>query len=146
MKKYDVDEILQEGIYGAREIRPDERRKFLGTLRERVVVGLTDKQVKKQGIYAEVEELLKIHPQARLLFNGDIDYVYFSHYIELAEKHGIDYRFVSDQESDTEIGLVLAYDHAVDLEEIYVKDQPNEDTKEAPPSSGISSFFKKFFS
>lgn len=147
MKKTDVEDYLDAGIYGAKEIKPDERRQFLGTLRERIVVALTDKQVKKKGTYKEVEELMMKNPQADLLLNGDIDFGYFSDYIQLAEKYGNPYRFISNQESETDIGLILAYPHAIDREEIYVKDEPEGEKElqtETSPNK-IRSFFKKLF-
>ncbi|WP_316252510.1 DUF1694 domain-containing protein [Bacillus aquiflavi] len=51
MVKPTVDDYLQKGIYGQKEIKPDERRKFLGTLRERVIVALKQSQVReKKGL------------------------------------------------------------------------------------------------
>ncbi|MEM5596765.1 DUF1694 domain-containing protein [Niallia circulans] len=40
-----LDEYMQKGMYGAKETKPEERRKFLSTLRERVVIALKQSQV-----------------------------------------------------------------------------------------------------
>ena len=45
MVKNEVDEYLQQGIYGIKEIKPEERKKYLGTLRERVIAVLYQSQV-----------------------------------------------------------------------------------------------------
>ncbi|MEK5037091.1 DUF1694 domain-containing protein [Sporosarcina sp. FSL K6-3457] len=36
-----VDDYLQRGFYGAKEMKPAECRKFLGTIRERIIIALT---------------------------------------------------------------------------------------------------------
>ncbi len=54
MKKSDVEDYLTQGIHGAKETNPDERRKFLGTLRERVEIALIQGQVMEESIYLEV--------------------------------------------------------------------------------------------
>ena len=79
-----LDEYIQQGIHGPREINPDERRKFLGTLRERVVVVLTKSQVREPGTYKEVEDLMQKNRQATLFLNGNMNYSYLSDYIKLA--------------------------------------------------------------
>ena len=40
MSKADLDEYLKQGMYGTKETNPDERRQFLGTIRERIEVRL----------------------------------------------------------------------------------------------------------
>ena len=50
VKKPTVDEVLQQGIYGALETKPDERRKYLGTIRERIIVALKKSQVAESEI------------------------------------------------------------------------------------------------
>ena len=40
-QKSTLEEYLEQGIHGKKEINPEERRKFLGTIRERIVIALT---------------------------------------------------------------------------------------------------------
>ncbi|BCB02224.1 YueI family protein [Bacillus sp. KH172YL63] len=121
MNRPTVDDYLENGIYGQKQTKPDERRKFLGTLRERIVIALTQSQVREKGVYKEVQESLKKHPDAKLLLNGNMSYTFLSKYIKLADSHHVPFSMVTNKETETEIGLVLAYDHAIDKEEIYVK-------------------------
>ena len=62
--KHDVDEYLQQGIYGIKEIKPEERKKYLGTLRERVIAVLYQSQVLEKEVYPEIAQLIKKHPKA----------------------------------------------------------------------------------
>lgn len=120
LHKQSVDDILKEGIYGPKEIKPEEKRKFLGTFRERVLIALSRSQVREREIYPQVEEQMKENSSVRLLLNGNIDYESLSKYVKLAQNHHIEYTIVTNKEQDTDIGLVLAMDHAIDKEDIYV--------------------------
>lgn len=141
MKKPSVDEVLKEGIYGPKEIKPEERRRFLGTIRERIVAALTKSQVYEPGTYPEVEQLMKEYPDAHLYLNGSISYEEFSKYLKKANEHKIEYTIVANQEHDTDIGLVLACTYAVDKEEIFIKKSAQEPEKPAP--AGKKGFFSK---
>lgn len=120
MKKTTVDEVLQQGIYGPLETKPDERRKFLGTLRERIIAALTKSQVGEMEVYPQVEQHMKENPQSHLFLNGNMSYESLSKYVKLATKYKIEHTIVTNKEHDSEIGLVLAMEHAIDKEEIYI--------------------------
>ncbi|WP_456279307.1 YueI family protein [Bacillus sp. AK128] len=141
--KPNIDDYLNQGIYGTKEIKPEERNQFLGTLRERVVAVLTQQQVREPGTYIELEELLKLHPKATLYLNGNITYTYLSDYIKLANKHDNGFKLVTNKKVNSELGLVLAYDYAVDQENIYIN--KNEEHKEKEDENFFSSFFKRLF-
>lgn len=140
-----LDEYIQQGIHGPREINPDERRKFLGTLRERVVVVLTKSQVREPGTYKEVEKLMAQHKQATLFLNGNMNYSYLSDYIKLANKVGSKFSLSTNKEHDSDLGLVLAYDHAVNIEDIYITKQDEVEQHDEHDENSIIRFFKKFF-
>jgi uncharacterized protein YueI len=149
LSKPTIDDYLDNGIYGQKQTKPDERRKFLGSLRERIVIALTQSQVREKGVYKEVQESLKKHPDAKLLLNGNMSYSYLSKYIKLADTYHVSFSMVTNKEVETDIGLVLTYDHAIDKEEIYVK-KKNEKTsvaktKQKPKKSIFSSIKNKLF-
>lgn len=140
-----MDDYIQQGIHGIREIKPDERRKFLGTLRERVVVALTKQQVREPGTYKEkIEDLMKKNKDATLFLNGTMDYSEISDYIKIANKIGSKFLISTNKEANTDLGLVLAYDHAINKEDIYIKKQ-KEQIEEQKHENHISQFFKKIF-
>jgi len=143
LKKTTVDEVLQQGIYGQLETKPDERRRFLGTLRERIVVALTKIQVAETDVYPQVEKAMKEKPQSHLFLNGNMSYETLSKYVKLAKKYKIEHTLVTNKEHDSEIGLVLAMDHAIDKEEIYITSkEPEPPELEVKKSKG---FFSKIF-
>jgi uncharacterized protein YueI len=146
MPKSKVDEYLQQGMYGPKETNPDERRKYLGTLRERIVIALKQGQVKEEHVYVEVERAMKENKEAHLYLNGSIAYDYLSKYTKLANKYSIGFTMVTNKEHETDIGLVLAHSHAVNKEEIYVKTPIQNINLEQPEEKkGVFSFLNKFF-
>ncbi|HJV18216.1 MAG TPA: YueI family protein [Bacillales bacterium] len=143
MTKPTVDEVLQQGIHGVKEIKPDEKRKFLGTYRERIIIALKKNQVMEKEIYPQVEKRMKENRTAHLFLNGNISYEALSKYVKIAKKYKIEHTIVANKEHDTEIGLVLAMDHAIDKEEVYVTEKELEPVK--PATQEKSSFFTKLF-
>jgi uncharacterized protein YueI len=141
LEKQSVEDVLKQGIHGPLETKPDERRKFLGTIRERIIVALTKKQVEEEGIYTEVEKYMKEYKKARLLLNGMMEYSYLSKYMRLASKYKIVHTIVTNKEHESEIGLILAMDYAIDKEEIYLK--KNVQIQNEPKKSLFSKIFKR---
>jgi uncharacterized protein YueI len=141
-----VDDYVKQGMYGQKQTKPDERRKFLGTIRERIVVALTQPQVRREGTILEAESALKENPSAHLYLNGNMNYSYLSKYIKLASQYGVEYTIVTNKEHNSEIGLVLAYDHAIDKEEIYISsDKSQKESPEKKEKKGVAGFFQKLF-
>lgn len=70
MKKRNVDDYLQEGIYGTPETKPSERKQYLGTIRERVILVLTKGQVMQGTAKKELSSRMKQYKDATLLLNG----------------------------------------------------------------------------
>ncbi|MFC5603806.1 YueI family protein [Sporosarcina koreensis] len=140
-----IDDYIQQGIYGTLQTKPDERRKFLGTIRERIVIALTKEQVREKGIYQEVEDAIKENREARLYLNGNIHYGVLSKYTKIASRYNVNYTFVTNKNHNTEIGLLLAYDHAINKEDIYVKKPtPTEKPKQTNKKDLFSVFSKLF--
>ncbi len=113
-------------------------------MRERVVIALTQGQVMKKGVEPQVVQLMEENPKAHLFLNGNISYPYLSEYIKAAEKRGIEFTIVTNKDYDSELGLVLAHDYAIDKEEIYLTE------KVSPIASHVQmkekkGFFSKLF-
>jgi uncharacterized protein YueI len=140
-----VDEYLQTGIYGPKEIKPEERKRFLGTLRERIIVALTQAQVREGKVFSQLEKILKENSMAHLYLNGQIEYQALSKYIKYAREIGIPFTMVNNQEAETDIGLVLAYDYAIDKEEIFLKDKPSFQPIDQEKEGSFFSKLKKLF-
>ena len=145
MTESKVEDYLKQGMYGPKVTNPDERRQFLGTLRERVEIALTQAQVMEQETFKEVEQAMKNHSKLHLYLNGQIDYRFLSKYIKLANQNDIQFTIENNKEHKTDIGLVLAHEDAVNKENIYVTKSVIQPELEPQPKKkkGLFSFFKK---
>ena len=76
MKK-EIDDYLNEGIYGIKETKASERKEFLGTLRERTILALTEGEVVQQKGIKQLEEAMKSYPDASLRFSGEVTMRFF---------------------------------------------------------------------
>ncbi|TMW73798.1 YueI family protein [Alteribacter natronophilus] len=121
MSEEKLKEVLKQGMYGTPEIRPEERRLFLSTLRERVHLALTVQQVREKGMYREAEQLMK-KSGLKMYINGALNYPAYSNYVQAAGKSGVPFTVVNDGK-DSPVGLVLASDTAVEKDEIFIEDE-----------------------
>jgi len=115
-----IEDYIDRGIHGLKETKAGERKVYLTTLRERVILALTDAQVMKPVIYEPIRKLIKEYPDSLLFLDGELSYSHLSKYIKLANKSNIQFTIVDDLKSNTEIGLVLASPMAIDKEDIFV--------------------------
>ncbi|MFB4164165.1 YueI family protein [Alteribacillus sp. JSM 102045] len=124
----DVNDYIEQGIYGPKETKPDEKRRFLGMYRERILLALTKEQVMEKGTYSEVEDVLQSHSDVVMVVNGKLGYTALSPYTKIASKYGVHAKRVTNMDNKTDIGLVLAKDYAVDKESIFIETK-KEDQK-----------------
>ncbi|MED0962002.1 hypothetical protein COJ48_16860 [Bacillus cereus] len=123
MVNKNVEDYLQEGIYGQKQNKPEERNMYLTTLRERVEVALTIGQVMQSNVYTEVtSSIMRTSQSLQLFLNGSIAYPHLSKYIKLANEKNVPFTIVQNKGTETPIGLVLSHSTAVDKEQIYVED------------------------
>jgi uncharacterized protein YueI len=122
MKKNTVDDYLNNGIYGTPELKGEERKIFLGTIRERVELALTNGQVMKTTTYNEVSTALK-QKNTKLLLNGNIAYSFLSKYIKLANQLNTPFSLIQDNDSKHPMGLVITHEIAVNKEAIFIEDE-----------------------
>ena len=145
-----LDDYMQKGMYGAKETKPEERRKFLSTLRDRVVIALQQSQVMEPSPYKEILDAMKQNPGAKLYLNGHLDYSYLSKYIKEANEAHMEYTIVTNKEADSDIGLLIAYDHAINKEDIYIgepkTDLVAEESSKTDQKKGLLTTIGKWFS
>lgn len=145
MKGPNLDDYINKGVYGEKEIKKEEKIRFLGTFRERIIAVLTNAQVRESGVYKEIEELMKKHKDAKLLLNGEINYNDLSKYIKMANKYHIPFSIYDHQEYTTDIGLVLAFDYAIDKKDIFIKRKKDYKQKEKNNDSKWKRIMNKLF-
>ncbi|WP_209125370.1 YueI family protein [Alkalihalobacillus sp. BA299] len=117
-----LKDIINRGLYGNPEIKPEERNIFLTTIIERIHLALTKKQVIHKGMYDQAVTLLSKSNNIHLYINGNLSYSLYSNYVKEANKHNIPFTVVNANEQ-TPIGLVIATENqAINKSDIFIKD------------------------
>ncbi|WLV25056.1 YueI family protein [Aciduricibacillus chroicocephali] len=142
-----TEDYIKEGIYGTKLPKQGERDRFLGTLRERILLALTTGQVMKGKGLVELEREMNAHPDASLLLNGEIAHQYFKDIKAAAKKNNIPFTSITNEEKNTDIGAVLTLDKAIDRENIFLQEkEPALETNNAPKQQSLLKKIKSWLS
>lgn len=110
-----TEDYIKRHLFMQPQIKPDERRAFLGNYRDRVALALTIQQLRAQRTLPLVTKILKRYPQYRLYLNGRMSTTLVQRYLHLALQ--LDYPFtISTQKGvrktptlkESDFGLVVA--------------------------------------
>ena len=115
-KRSELEERLLQGIHGKKELKREERNRYLGEYEERVIRYLTREQVREKGIYPEILAAMR-HPAARkLIVDRNIKLGAANEYIKLARENGLQFKRVYSPDFKGDVGLVVVSDQAVEVE------------------------------
>ena len=161
MTKRDVQDYLDQAMYGTPQLKPDEQRKYLGTFRERVYLSMTIDEMKNKANVAHLQTEIATHPDQQILINAEAPFDLQNTYMKVAQQTNCPFRIVEtdQQKNGTAIGLIYIADEAVNVDVIAVSKKygptpapkpvitpstSSSDTpEEAPAKKG---FFKNLFS
>lgn len=141
----DLQQHLDNSLYGTPQLKPDEQRKYLGTFRERCYLQMTLAQMRNQ----DLQDCLKTHVTdfegAHCLMNNQVSDTLQADYIQILAAAAIPFTIVSsNQKSDDAIGLLLVASEAVDESIIDIAEKyPTNESK--PTSEKKPSFWGKLF-
>lgn len=109
------EEYIKQHMFGNPQIKPDEKRAFLGNFRERVALALTIGQLQQAGTAEMVTRILKNYPEYRLYINGRMDQDLIDPFMDIAIKENYKYTIlvqngmrVDQRLSPNDFGLVVA--------------------------------------
>jgi uncharacterized protein YueI len=122
-KKDKVEQALLAGAHGTPELKHDEKVRYLGEFRERILKRLTKEQVAEKAIYPEILQALKDQRADKLIINGSIDYSFITKYKDLAIRLNKASTVRSDPEFKGDTGLIVISDAAVDVQDINAEDR-----------------------
>lgn len=131
--KSKLEEKVIEGIYGEPELKREEKKRFLGEFKERVIRYLTYDQVMEPEIYPEILEAIRDPEAKELIIDRRVDLEAAHDYIKLASENDLSFRKIDSPELKGDIALVVVSDHAVEIGERKVLSR-----KERLRSRGIS--------
>lgn len=111
-----AEQRIQDSMHGPRTLKPDEQHHYLGTFRERVYLTISVAQVKQQDWSTTITTVMKQHPQAQLIINGNLPGQLTHPYQLIAIKTGASFTTKTDpfyHTRSTDLAIVVADDHAV---------------------------------
>jgi uncharacterized protein YueI len=120
--KTELERTISVGLQGPPELKLEEKMHYLGEFRERILKSLTKGQVMKSDLYKEIIEALQDKRATKMLLHGDLAYKFRGKYQSAATEIGKSYTIVHDPDLKGDLGLVIASDQAVDIEDIYIDD------------------------
>lgn len=133
------------------QTKPDERRHFLGSLRERVFVAMTNEEAQDESLTDLFLEHMEDFRDYQILINGKITNQVFLTQVEAsASKAGIPFTLVNNETAQIgakEVAILVVSKVAINRPRIGLKQvYPPEMPKEALPNSNKKvSFWKRLF-
>lgn len=121
----DVNDRLTTAMTGTPQTLPDQRRQFLGSLRERVLLAIHIKDLDNSRTFHTFETHLKDFPDQTALVNGKVDHSKMGPYLQLLAQENYTFTLVDKPETPAEpdsYALLIVSRSAVDQEKIDLLD------------------------
>ena len=132
-QKSKLEQQAATGVQGGLELKKDEKAKFLGQFKERVLKALTFEQIEQAGVYPEIAEAIKDERADKLIINRNVDNEAAKEYINLSREFGLSFKRVQSPEFVGNIGLIVASAQAVKVDNVLL-DNSKQDEKNLPES------------
>ncbi|MCO0832661.1 YueI family protein [Fructobacillus sp. W13] len=119
----DVNDRLEQNQNGSGpNLKPDEKRLYLGTYRERVILAIKVSQINDDNAKSTLKERLEQNPDANLVIDQDQCGAGYIDYLQLAIASGNNYSLLSNNEVSKQVtdpyAIVLAAKTAVNIDNI----------------------------
>ncbi len=121
-----MQQHLNNSIYGPPQTNPDERRQYLGSLRERVAVRVKNQDVEEPAALAAVKAALAKHQgqtDYKLLINGKLDPQMTAPFMQAAGSANVAFTLVNDATANLTpqgSGILLVAKAAINVKDIDV--------------------------
>ena len=104
----DINQRLQQGMMGKKQINPDERNKYLGQLKERLYISATFADSKDSHFLTNIDSLLE-DKEAILYLNSNLPQSLQTNLIQCVMKNNRSFTVVTnDKNQEDDICLVYA--------------------------------------
>lgn len=144
-KKSEIDQRIQNGIYGTPKIKPDEQRHYMGTFRERVWLTISVAEINNNDWSFAVREELTKHPDSLVIINGNLADHLTRNYIMLANQMQVQFTIKTGSDAKTtpdSLALVISdhkavYESPVDVQNKYSRSNNNHNSVSPKKNSSI---------
>lgn len=134
----ELDDHLTNAIYGPRKTNPDERRRYLGSLRERVALRINNDDMRDPHTVIGLKAVINDYKNRDLsvLINGHLGNGITGPFVKLCAKNDLPFTLVSDETAHLEpdaVGLLIVAKQAIFQDNI---DLPKQE-EPAPKKHGF---------
>ena len=144
-KKSEIDQRIQNGIYGTPKFKPDEQRHYMGTFRERVWLTISVAEINNNDWSFAVREELTKHPDSLVIINGNLADHLTRNYIMLANQMQVQFTIKTGSDAKTtpdSLALVISdhkavYESPVDVQKKYSRSNNNHNSVSPKKNSSI---------
>ncbi|WP_164512031.1 YueI family protein [Lacticaseibacillus daqingensis] len=140
----DLTQHLNNSLYGPPQAKPDERRHYLGSLRERAVLFITNDQLKTPAALPAVKQAMAAHAgdaHYKLLLNGKLATTLTAPFMAAATAQAFAFTLINDDnagEGPTDCGALITSDTAINQATITL-------TTPTPDPDKPAGFFDRLF-
>lgn len=139
----DVQDYLEKGMYGGPQIKPDEKRRYLGNFLERCYLYVENKDQKADNLWEQLENTLQKN-EGTLYIHQQIPTTIQDRCIQLAQKYQRPFTMVNGLPlADDTVILVYAAKEAVHVENPCF--QAKEQQEQTATAKEHSSFWQRLF-
>lgn len=133
---------------------PDERRRYLGSLRERVLIQMTNEQLNNQKLCTEFIDHIDDYKNYSILINGKIsDNEFITKVMEICSQKDINFTLICDDTAQTHpdsSGILVVSSKAINqlrinIAQVYSKSFDQGLISSQKKDSKFKTFFKKLF-
>lgn len=96
-----LQEHMNKGMYGTPQLKPDEKRKYLGTFRERVSLTITFEQLKDPQALVDLKEELTKHPDLYVIINGQLEQKILTSLLKIVKEANVSFTLNTDRSLTT---------------------------------------------
>lgn len=119
----ELDDHLTNAIFGPRKTNPDERRKFLGSLRERVALRITNVDLRDPHTVIRFKNNIAtyLNRDLSVLINGHLGTGITAPYVKVCAQNNLHFTLVSDESAqlaDDASGLLIVAKTAIFQDDI----------------------------
>ena len=139
----DVNDYLEKGINGGPQLKPDEKRRFLGNFLERCYFFVENKDLNDERAFPTMEHLMQ-KDSACLYIHSGLPMKIQTQAMQLAKKYNREFMIVTRDTLDSDtVVFVYAAKQAISKENRHINHFfITEEKKEAPKKK---SFFQRLF-
>jgi uncharacterized protein YueI len=143
----DVNQRIEDSALGGRQTKPDERRQYMGSLRERVFLAITVGQLADPAILNTFTQHCADYQGYTALLNGKVSNSIMGDYMKALNNKNVPFTLVNDPDTPADaaaMGVLIVAKDAINRSVINIKDLfPDTTTK--PAEKKHKGFFESLF-